>query len=228
MKKFRNYKVRLNNSGKGFTPLEKSRLKAAEAGHHSGRRFQTGFTLIELIIAMAIFSFMLLILMVGVLQIFKMYQADLSSKRSQEAARTAMDEISRDVRDSNGVMSVHTNGTQGWICLDSDSLAIYETTDGTSLYKTSGLTNCSDGNFSGGTTTKIIDGSGVVQSRSFKPVAINDSSGDPVSVRINLVVTTGADDLFSDQNLTQCSIGAGAEFCASTTMSNVISLRSTF
>src|SRR3989344_4757236 len=58
---------------------------------------QRGFTLIELIMAMALFTFMMAIFSLGFIQIMKIYQSGVSSRRTQTAARLTMEDISREV-----------------------------------------------------------------------------------------------------------------------------------
>lgn len=56
--------------------------------------------MVELLFAMALFSFVLLILTAGVLQLFHIYQAGLGVRDTQQAARFASEEISRNGRNA--------------------------------------------------------------------------------------------------------------------------------
>jgi prepilin-type N-terminal cleavage/methylation domain-containing protein len=77
-----------------------------------------GFTLVELLVAMAVFSFMLVIVVVGFINVVHMHNQAIASNMSQDNARTAMDELVRAVRDSAGVVST-TAGPSGTLCLAS-------------------------------------------------------------------------------------------------------------
>lgn len=77
---------------------------------------QSGFTLIELMLAMAVFSFMLLIIISGFINIVHMHNQAVASNQAQDSARTAMDELVLSVRDSAGVSVVN-----GALCLGSSA-----------------------------------------------------------------------------------------------------------
>jgi prepilin-type N-terminal cleavage/methylation domain-containing protein len=78
---------------------------------------QTGFTLVELVVAMAVFSFMLLIVMGGFINIIRLHNAALANNAAQDNARTAMDDMVKAVRDSTGVALPPTAGPTGTLCL---------------------------------------------------------------------------------------------------------------
>jgi prepilin-type N-terminal cleavage/methylation domain-containing protein len=82
-----------------------------------GLRKSDGFTMIELLVAMAVFSFMLVIIVVGFINIVKMHNQALASNMSQDNARTAMDELVRSVRDSTGVVTPAPGVPSSTLCL---------------------------------------------------------------------------------------------------------------
>jgi prepilin-type N-terminal cleavage/methylation domain-containing protein len=84
----------------------------SEAAEASG---SAGFTLIELMMAMVIFSFMLLIIVVGFMNIVRLHNEAVASNQAQDSARAAMDELVLAVRDSGGV----TAAQPGLLCLAS-------------------------------------------------------------------------------------------------------------
>jgi prepilin-type N-terminal cleavage/methylation domain-containing protein len=59
---------------------------------------QRGFTIVELLVAMAIFSFMSVILSAGITRLFQIYQAGTSIRASQQSAATISAKITRDVQ----------------------------------------------------------------------------------------------------------------------------------
>src|SRR5258705_7656478 len=79
---------------------------------------EQGFTLVELLMAMAVFSFMLLIVVVGFMNIVHLHNQAIASNMAQDNARTVMDEMVRAVRDSQGVITT-TPGPFGTVCLGS-------------------------------------------------------------------------------------------------------------
>jgi prepilin-type N-terminal cleavage/methylation domain-containing protein len=80
-------------------------------------RKSDGFTMIELLVAMAVFSFMLLIIVVGFINIVRLHNQALASNTSQDNARTAMDELVRAVRDSAGVVTPAPGVPANTLCL---------------------------------------------------------------------------------------------------------------
>lgn len=82
---------------------------------HQNYSDEAGFTLIELLMAMTVFSFMLLIIVVGFMNIVRMHNQAVASNQAQDSARTAMDELVLAVRDSGGV----TKAQPGLLCLAS-------------------------------------------------------------------------------------------------------------
>jgi prepilin-type N-terminal cleavage/methylation domain-containing protein len=66
-------------------------------------REDRGFTLIELVMAMAVFSFMLLIIMEGFSQIIELHNGVIEANAAQDNARGAMDTIVTDLRSASQV-----------------------------------------------------------------------------------------------------------------------------
>jgi prepilin-type N-terminal cleavage/methylation domain-containing protein len=63
---------------------------------------QSGFTFVELIVAMALGSMALLVLTVGIIRLFHMYQSGVAIRSTQQSARAAADIMSQDIRDAVG------------------------------------------------------------------------------------------------------------------------------
>ena len=59
---------------------------------------QDGFTFVELVMAMALFSFVLLVLTTGVIKLFNIYQAGVGIRNTQQVARLISDDIVRNGR----------------------------------------------------------------------------------------------------------------------------------
>jgi prepilin-type N-terminal cleavage/methylation domain-containing protein len=84
---------------------------------------QEGFTLIELLVAMTVFSFMLVIIVVGFINIVQLHNQAIASNLAQDSARTAMDEMVRAVRDSAGAITT-TVGPLGTVCVGSPTAGL--------------------------------------------------------------------------------------------------------
>jgi len=80
------------------------------------RKDERGFTLVELLVAMSVFSFMLVIVVVGFINVVHLHNEAIASNMAQDNARTAMDELVRAVRDSAGTITP-TAGPNGTLCL---------------------------------------------------------------------------------------------------------------
>jgi len=65
------------------------------------RRAQSGFTMVELLIAMAFFSFLLMTVTVGFVQINRSFTKGVIVKTIQENGRVLIEDISRGIRSSN-------------------------------------------------------------------------------------------------------------------------------
>lgn len=67
---------------------------------------EEGFTLVELMIATAVYSLVLLIALLGITQVGRMYYRGLSAARTQEAARDVMDDVSREIQFSSSTVQL--------------------------------------------------------------------------------------------------------------------------
>lgn len=82
------------------------------------RHRQQGFTIIELMIATAVFAVVLLLLSVGLLQIGRTYSKGVTTARTQEAARSVIDEISQAIQfGGGGVYNLINNGPSDGYCV---------------------------------------------------------------------------------------------------------------
>lgn len=62
----------------------------------------SGFTIVELLIATTVFSVILLLCTAGLIQVGRMYYKGITTSQTQEAARSIMDEISRNIQFGGG------------------------------------------------------------------------------------------------------------------------------
>jgi prepilin-type N-terminal cleavage/methylation domain-containing protein len=113
---------------------------------------KAGFTMIELLIAMTIFSFMLLIVASGFIDIVRMQNQSLASNMAQDSARSAMDELVQAVRNSTGVVSIspstpsilclaNSTGVQQAYYVNSSNGILYRSDDCTAYTNTVALTS---------------------------------------------------------------------------------------
>ena len=206
----------------GFTPSKISRSKRLSPRPKGRSGFPTGFTLVELIVALAFFSFMLLIVSAGFLQVGKIYQAGVASRRTQQAARGTIDDITREVR-AAGTIDPATG--VGRLCLVRGSQVIDYVHSGTSLVKKAYSGSCASPPADPGITLVGKDGnlSNNVVMRVFEAETIYNDADQPISVAVTVTITTGAEDLLS-ANVCNPS-DPGTQFCSTTSLTNTISLR---
>jgi prepilin-type N-terminal cleavage/methylation domain-containing protein len=80
---------------------------------------QAGFTIIELLIATTVFSVILLLCAVALIQISRVYYKGITTTKTQEAARGIIDDISRNIQFSGGtVTGITTNGGVSTFCVN--------------------------------------------------------------------------------------------------------------
>lgn len=71
---------------------------------------QKGFTIIELLVATMVFSVILLILMAALLQIGRIYYKGVTNSKTQEVARTVIEDVSKVIQFSGGDIAFDVNG----------------------------------------------------------------------------------------------------------------------
>jgi len=76
----------------------------------SHKRQQSGFTMIELLIAMTVFSVVVIVITVSVIQFSKQYYKGIISTATQNAARTITDDIARSIQFNSGGVTGIPNG----------------------------------------------------------------------------------------------------------------------
>lgn len=81
------------------------------------KKSQTGFTIIELMIATTVFSVVLLVVSFGIINIARQYYRSITIARTQETARSIVEEISRSAQFLNSLSIRPTGGGAGFICL---------------------------------------------------------------------------------------------------------------
>lgn len=75
-----------------------------------------GFTLVELVLAMAVFSFMLLIISAGFLNVVRLQQSGTSYRNTSQGTRFGMEEIVRNTRDASAII-YPLSGTDSRLCI---------------------------------------------------------------------------------------------------------------
>ena len=109
---------------------------------------QNGFTLVELILAMAIFSFMLLIILIGFLTIVHLHQSGIAMRDAQQNARYASEDVVRTFRSATDATVTPTaNPNLNTLCLTVGGASVLYRVDATGrlLRDTFTLASCPPG-----------------------------------------------------------------------------------
>jgi len=181
---------------------------------------QSGFTIIEILLAMAIFSFVMITVITAFTQIIRSYRKGVVSQRTQEATREIIDLISKEARVSTDVF-VGTDVPAGvkLLCFKDGSQFEYNQTDHT-LKQGTTIVGCN---------THDVNAKSVVSEDldvlRFKPQIKSTTKPITLGFNIDLLVATdnGPDSLISGD---ACDpLKAGSQFCSTSSLKTSIGLR---
>lgn len=177
---------------------------------------QAGFTLVEISLAMAIFTFMLLVVSLAYINIARLYNASTTARNVQQNNRFAMEQITRVARNARDVTfsDVNSEGGVTHVCFDlgaSGKQKFY--ISGTQLIQGSVLA-CSDPSTDGKVLTS--DNSNV------RLIKADKAAEGTVTMTIWMVSKV---DLLNAGNGLECKSGAGSEFCAINKLTTTVVMR---
>lgn len=188
---------------------------------------QQGFTMLELMIASAVFSVVLMLCSLALIQIGRAYYKGVTSIRAQDATRRIIDDISQSIQFSDTTItetSLVTDkaqafciGTKRYSYILNKQLSDNPTpTQSKHVLVSDVLPTCnaSDVQDLNGT---LSSGSREWLEPSMRLLNLEVSKGSSNTVyKIKVRLAYGDDDLFDDKDLTNviCNSGAGSQFCA--------------
>jgi prepilin-type N-terminal cleavage/methylation domain-containing protein len=226
-------------SGASSCTTSKYAIRKAEELHQNLQKLkfaarQAGFTLVELVISMAIFSMMLLIVVSGFLHVVRVQQASLASRNTQHNSRFALEEMVRESRSATDVLV--TAGPLGpapldTVCLTTESGFIRFQVNGADqrLYR---QTLPSGGGCGGAVTSQAaITASDVAVVRfDAERMATPLGGGDPdeVALRLSISVASVGDvsRLEAANELRSCDPSqSGAHYCSVANLDSSVTLR---
>jgi prepilin-type N-terminal cleavage/methylation domain-containing protein len=198
-----------------------------------------GFSLIELLVAMSVFSFMLIIISVGFIGIIKINQSTNASRLTQQSARLIIDTVEKQLRASSQVVITSQNSTLSRICLFNDSQYTEYGVDSNGNLRQGALASL------GATCPPIPTAPGVlatwstlntnnvasgatdgVKVRRFLATATAGPGTDGGLVTVELSMTgQGVNDADLNATGTGCLPKAGSQFCSVTTLMTTAVLR---
>ncbi len=88
-------------------------------------RQQAGFTIIELMIATVVFSTILVLISVGLLQVSRLYYKGITTTRTQQTARGIMDDIARSIQFSGGNVTSVSGSNPSFFCVDNKRYSFF-------------------------------------------------------------------------------------------------------
>lgn len=197
---------------------------------------QSGFTLVEVLLAMAIFSFMLLIVVSGFLLVVRQYESVVAMRKAQQNVRYAGDDLSREFRRASNVpgsivvtptadpnlktICIKKGGASSFYQVDaSGSLNRYDYPSG-SVCNSSGTPHPVTG--SDTYVVRLVAASNVV----VNPAGVGAGNGPDgnLSVTLDIKVST-FDKTRLDPATLNCLPGPSISFCAVAALSTTVEAR---
>ncbi len=194
------------------------------------RKEQTGFTIVELMIATLVFSVILLVITYGVLSFSRAYYRGLNTARTQDTARVAIDKITQAIQFSGGGIATPPASTPvttycvGGVQYDFVLGSMQSDTNNV-LYETphDSSTPCSARAFDPATSKKLIPNRMRVANFTITP-----PSGTEGLFTVHIRVVYGDDDLLTPSATATdatCTGNAGFEYCAMADLVSTVSKR---
>lgn len=186
----------------------------------------TGFTIVEIMIATLVFATVLVLITIGVISFTHTYYRGINQSATQNTARTIIEDVSQAIQFSGGTVVTGLSGSGGWkgVCVGNQSfnyLLGKQLVDGSAgtnqtkqaLLTQSGTSDCHAENPSGSGGTELL--SPHMRLSKFSVTA----NGDLYTIDVKVVY--GDDDLLRSPSRrgptagdVVCNIDAGSQFCA--------------
>ena len=200
-------------------------------------RQEAGFTIAELMIATAVFAVVLLIVSFGILQISRTYYKGITSNKTQEAARSIIDDISRSIQFGGGTPpAVQTQGTISYFCVATtrysyivgtqvvDSAPAVSAHQGYHGIVRDTASNCS-ANLPNLAVQNLAAGATELLSVNMRLAAFQLNNLGNNLFNIQVKVISGDDDVL-DATRSKCSsVRAGTQFCSVSDLNTVVQKR---
>lgn len=180
------------------------------------RSDKKGFTIIELMIAATVFSTVLLILTYGILSIGRMYYKNITSSRTQEAARAVMDDFSNSIQFSGSDILI-IPGSPMVVCSGTDKYVISLNTpvvgSGHAIWRDKTQEGvCAPSGFDPNTSKEMLS-----ENMQLVDFNIEEQTGGLVDLRLS--VAYGDEELLNRATSpVSCLPGRGSTFCAVATL----------
>lgn len=193
-------------------------------------RNHKGFTFVELLIASAIFSLVLILITTGVIRIGNQYYKVVLQARTQSVARSIVDELTRGVQMSGVEPTLPVLGDNGFCINDVQYRYVLLTTKTSSnrVFEASdqgGATCVTSGGFPVGTGRDLLPAGMRLQ----KLEMIYEASTKRFTVTVRVIATpeTNGDDFLNSPSDpgASCKLETGSHFCAVSEISATVQKR---
>lgn len=178
---------------------------------------QSGFTLVEISLAMAIFTFMLLVVSMAYINIARLYNANTAARNVQQNNRFAMEQISRVARTAGRAQYISEGDITG-VCFNpkSGSQLFYIQNNQLRQVTVNDCASLPTAEQPGQVLTS--GGTNAVK------ISVDSSVTDTVTVSLWMASKTDLVGTVDGSGL-QCKQGAGSEFCAVNKLTTTLELR---
>ena len=196
---------------------------------------QGGFTLVELLVAMAVFTFMLLIISVSFIGIIHITQSGTASRNAQQTSRLILETVERQLRSSQrvaAVMDPASGGRLGRLCLYTDGRYVQYAVDGANNLRVGDIAlpafdTCAAPSAATLATWQLLNDNATSVRRFVPTTSVAIGSGlDGGTASLQLSVTGNGispAELTADQSA--CLPGAVSQFCSVTNLATSAELR---
>lgn len=221
--------------------LPRTNLKLAKV------RIMAGFTIIELLVATLVFSVVMLVIAIGVMQFNHVYYAGMTQSNTQNAARAIIENISQAVQFSGEQVTspIAMGGSETGFCIGNDRYSyllgwqLVDSAPSASNHQTNhALVMDTPGDCSGMSaqdfTQPLAAGSTELLSPHMRisKLSVTPVSGSNDLYKIDVRVVYGDDDLLRSPSGggptaadVVCQTGSGSQFCAISELSTVVQRR---
>jgi prepilin-type N-terminal cleavage/methylation domain-containing protein len=193
------------------------------------RTDQSGFTIVELMIATMVFSVILMVIVFGVIHFSNAYYKGINSSLTQTTARNAIDTVSQAIQFGTTTQPSSDDGVTGQFCAGGK---VFLYTLGKQLTTTPSVANWGlyrVDSSSGCTLTSGTAGGTELLSNKMRLADLSVSQPDATSNlwSISLRVVFGDDDLLTNPANTDanCKLNTGAQFCSVSALSTTVQQR---
>jgi len=177
-----------------------------------------GFTIIELLMAMAVFSFVMVIIVAAFMQLMSGYRQGVTNQKTQNLNREILVQMTRAAHDSS---TLTVSADNSHVCFG-DSQYDYDQTNG-NLYLGERSANCSS--VAANRKNLISDDLKVLKFVVDPRSSSNTANPVVLGANVELTIATRNEDLLDDSGQACDPTKAGSQYCSITTIKTAVGLR---